>query len=151
MPALLPTSPTAPIRAISSRSPPLKLRTSLVSPLATLTATPSCEGCLTPDAVSRPRLHATTVRWANDGWTYDADLLTHIPQPVISPATPELLAHPGLTEGWWAELHQALDVLAGVPTEREAVRTLWIRRLPAVPRHRRPGPRGAGDRARDRH
>ncbi|MFD3757989.1 hypothetical protein [Streptomyces sp. NPDC058622] len=80
-----------------------------------------------PDAVPRPRLHAT-VRWTKDGWTYDADLLTHIPQPVISPATPELLADPGLTDGWWAELHNALDVLAGVPTERETVRTLWMRR-----------------------
>ncbi|MFJ3842257.1 hypothetical protein ACIPY6_43195 [Streptomyces sp. NPDC090054] len=80
-----------------------------------------------PDAVPRPRLHAT-VRWAKDGWTYDADLLTHIPHPVISPTAPELLADPGLTDGWWTELHQALDVLAGVPTEREAVRTLWMRR-----------------------
>ncbi|MFE9221693.1 hypothetical protein ACFYN3_35915 [Streptomyces lavendulae] len=80
-----------------------------------------------PDAVPRPRLHAT-VRWTKDGWTYDADLLTQITQPVISPTTPELLADPGLPDGWWTELHQALDVLAGVPTEREAVRTLWMRR-----------------------
>ncbi|MFD8024508.1 hypothetical protein ACFV6G_29330 [Streptomyces lavendulae] len=80
-----------------------------------------------PDSVRRPRLHAT-VRWAKDGWAYDADLLTHIPHPVVSPATPELHTDPGLTDGWWAELHQALHVLAGVPTQRESVRTLWMRR-----------------------
>jgi hypothetical protein len=39
--------------------------------------------------------------------------LTHIPQPVISPATPELLADPHLTHGWWTALHRALDHLAG--------------------------------------
>ncbi|MGW6861409.1 hypothetical protein [Streptomyces xanthophaeus] len=80
-----------------------------------------------PDAVPRPRLHAT-VRWTKDGWTYDADLISYIPQPVISPNTPELLTDPDLTDGWWDELHQALEVLAGVATERETVRTLWMRR-----------------------
>ncbi|MFI1652158.1 hypothetical protein ACH4XT_35235 [Streptomyces avidinii] len=80
-----------------------------------------------PDAVPRPRLHATTT-WTKDGWTYHADLLTRIPHPVISPDTPELLADPGLTDRWWAELRGTLDVLAAVPTDREAVRTLWMRR-----------------------
>ncbi|MFD3719999.1 hypothetical protein [Streptomyces sp. NPDC058674] len=80
-----------------------------------------------PDAVPRPRLHAT-VRWTKDGWTYDADLISYILQPVISQNTPELLTDPDLTDGWWDELHQALEVLAGVATERETVRTLWMRR-----------------------
>ncbi|MFE9743111.1 hypothetical protein [Streptomyces sp. NPDC006477] len=80
-----------------------------------------------PDAVPRPRLHAT-VRWTKDGWTYDADLLTHIPHPVVSPHTPELLADPHLTDRWWADLHRALDHLVGVPTERETVQMLWMRR-----------------------
>ncbi|MET8755997.1 hypothetical protein ABZW32_38775 [Streptomyces sp. NPDC004667] len=47
---------------------------------------------------------------------------------MISPTAPELLADPELTDGWWTELHQAMDVLAGTPTQREAVRTLWMRR-----------------------
>ncbi|MGW3061565.1 hypothetical protein ACWC98_37465 [Streptomyces goshikiensis] len=80
-----------------------------------------------PDAVPRPRLHATTI-WTKDGWTYHADLLTHIPHPVISPDTPELVADPYLDDGWWAELHSTLDVLAAVPADWEAVRTLWMRR-----------------------
>ncbi|MFB6578565.1 hypothetical protein ACFCYC_14245 [Streptomyces sp. NPDC056402] len=80
-----------------------------------------------PDAVPRPRLHATTT-WTKDGWTYHADLLTRIAHPVISPDTPELLADPGLDDGWWAELRGTLDVLAALPADREAVRTLWMRR-----------------------
>lgn len=80
-----------------------------------------------PAAVRRPRLHATTA-WSKDGWTYQADLLTHIAHPVISPDTPQLLADPDLDQAWWAELRSTLDVLAAVPTEREAVRTLWMRR-----------------------
>ncbi|MET9694506.1 hypothetical protein ABZY81_39900 [Streptomyces sp. NPDC006514] len=35
-----------------------------------------------PDAVPRPRLHATTT-WTKDGWTHHADLLTYIPHRVI--------------------------------------------------------------------
>ncbi|WP_328966243.1 hypothetical protein [Streptomyces virginiae] len=80
-----------------------------------------------PDAVPRPRLHATTT-WTKDAWTYTADLLTHIPHPVISPHTPELRADPGLDDRWWTELRGALDALATVPTGRETVRTLWMRR-----------------------
>ncbi|MFE3788189.1 hypothetical protein [Streptomyces goshikiensis] len=80
-----------------------------------------------PDAIPRPRLHAA-VRWTKDGWTYDADLISYIPHPVISQNTPELLTDPDLTDGWWDELHQALEVLAGAATERETVRTLWMRR-----------------------
>ncbi|MER5966864.1 hypothetical protein [Streptomyces sp. NPDC002057] len=80
-----------------------------------------------PDAVPRPRTRAT-VRWTKDGWTYDADLISYIHHPVISRNTPELLTDPDLTDAWWHQLHQALNVLAGVPTERETVRTLWMRR-----------------------
>ncbi|MFC8763802.1 hypothetical protein ACFUAG_24290 [Streptomyces sp. NPDC057193] len=40
-----------------------------------------------PDAVPRPRPHAT-VRLNKDGWTHDASLLTHNPHPVVPPHTP---------------------------------------------------------------
>ncbi|WP_241845519.1 hypothetical protein [Streptomyces sp. CB02261] len=46
----------------------------------------------------------------------------------MPPHTPELIADPHLTDGWWADLHRALDHLAGVQTERETVRTLRMRR-----------------------
>ncbi|MBX9420917.1 hypothetical protein [Streptomyces lateritius] len=46
----------------------------------------------------------------------------------MPPHTPVLLADPHLTDGRWADLHRALDHLAGVQTERETVQTLRIRR-----------------------
>ncbi|WP_405834229.1 hypothetical protein [Streptomyces sp. NBC_00105] len=82
---------------------------------------------MTADAVPRPRLHATTT-CTKDGWTYHADLLTRIAHTVISPDTLELLADLCIDGGWWAELRGALDVAAAVPTDREAARTMWMRR-----------------------
>ncbi|RLU90387.1 hypothetical protein CTZ27_20850 [Streptomyces griseocarneus] len=86
---------------------------------------------LLPYGTPRPVLHHVH-DWQGDGWAYRAELYQHTDATIVSPS-PVLAYDPPLPEAWWAELRTALDSLAGVPTERVAVREEYIRR--AVPEY----------------
>ncbi|PJN37326.1 hypothetical protein CG747_28940 [Streptomyces sp. CB02959] len=82
-----------------------------------------------PAAVPRPRL--TRLRdWTADGREYRAELYEIVNTPPMSRSP--LLSHTvDLPDTWWSDLHQALDHIANVPTDRQAVREQYIhRRVP---------------------
>ncbi|MFG2989302.1 hypothetical protein ACGFZK_08395 [Streptomyces sp. NPDC048257] len=72
-----------------------------------------------PDAVPRPRLHATAT-WTKDGWTHHADLLSRIAHSVVFPQTPELLADPGLDDARGPSCAERRTFWA-LPADRESV------------------------------
>ncbi|MFI9080577.1 hypothetical protein ACIGW8_29620 [Streptomyces sioyaensis] len=78
-----------------------------------------------PAAVPRPRL--TGLRdWTVDGWEYRAELYEIVNTPPVS-RSPVLSHTVDLPDTWWSDLHGALDHIANVPTDRQAVREQYIR------------------------
>ncbi|MFB6603597.1 hypothetical protein ACFCXR_21990 [Streptomyces noursei] len=83
---------------------------------------------LLPDDVPRPRLHALT-EWTQDGYRYEAELITRITTPVISPDRPDIDHDPKLPEHWWTGLRRALDTIAKTDqAPRTTIRESWIER-----------------------
>lgn len=84
--------------------------------------------------VPRPELLAVT-SWADDDYTYQAELTERVADPVCSP-TPDLTAPMTPDEPWWTALQDALDRIAGteIPASRESVISQeYIHR--AIPRY----------------
>ncbi|MFJ7275484.1 hypothetical protein [Kitasatospora sp. NPDC098663] len=81
---------------------------------------------LVPKDVSRPRLHGI-FDWTQDGHGYQADLLDHITNPVVS-SRPDLTTDPGLDDFWWHSLRSATESLATAKGVRTTVRDTWIER-----------------------
>ncbi|MFJ7244530.1 hypothetical protein ACIQWA_07735 [Kitasatospora sp. NPDC098652] len=81
---------------------------------------------LVPEDVPRPRLHAL-LDWTEGGHGYQADLLDHIADPVVS-ARPDLTEDPGLPDTWWRRLRSATESLATASGPRTTVRDTWIER-----------------------
>lgn len=83
-----------------------------------------------PPAVPRPRLLSLR-DWLADGWDYRAEHYEFVTAPTVgkSPVLHHHLPHhEDLPDTWWQDLHQALAHLAGVRTDRQAVREQYIRR-----------------------
>ncbi|MFG2599196.1 hypothetical protein [Streptomyces sp. NPDC048462] len=82
---------------------------------------------LVPRDVPRPALHGT-YDWAEGDYSFEAEVLDLVEDPVISPRRPDLTSNPALPEQWWGLLRQALDRLAEVDGRKESVRQQWIER-----------------------
>ncbi|WP_436994070.1 hypothetical protein [Streptomyces sp. enrichment culture] len=80
---------------------------------------------LVPRSVPRPRLRGL-LDWKADGSAYRAELTEYVSVPPVTSGTPVLARDVALPDAWWADLHTALETLATVPTDREAVRQRWI-------------------------
>ncbi|WP_244184564.1 hypothetical protein [Streptomyces cellostaticus] len=78
-----------------------------------------------PPSVPRPQLLGWC-DWSADGWDYRAELYQHVDTPPVF-HSPVLGRSVDLPDVWWHDLHQALDRLALVSTERQAVREQYIR------------------------
>jgi hypothetical protein len=75
--------------------------------------------------VPRPRLRGL-LDWTADETAYRAELTEYVPVPPVTSGTPVLARDAALPDAWWADLRIALETLATVPTDREAVRQRWI-------------------------
>ncbi|MEU6523647.1 hypothetical protein ABZ892_12675 [Streptomyces sp. NPDC046924] len=80
---------------------------------------------LVPRSVPRPRLRGL-LDWTADATAYRAELTEYVPVPPVTSGTPVLARDVALPDTWWAALRIALETLATVPTDREAVRQRWI-------------------------
>ncbi|MEV4560844.1 hypothetical protein AB0K51_28140 [Kitasatospora sp. NPDC049285] len=78
---------------------------------------------LVPDSVPRPRLH-DTLDWTEDGWFYQADVFDLV-GPAVS-STPDLHEDPGLDDGWWTGLRNALAAIAEAPPTKITLRQAWV-------------------------
>ncbi|MBD0737143.1 hypothetical protein [Streptomyces sp. CBMA29] len=82
---------------------------------------------LVPDGVPRPRLYELH-DWTDGDWTFEADVLDYVTQPVVSPERADIDRDPGLPDEWWAELRRALALLAQAEGVKTTVRDTWIER-----------------------
>ncbi|MET9443544.1 hypothetical protein [Streptomyces sp. NPDC006610] len=80
---------------------------------------------LVPRSMPRPRLRGL-LDWTADETAYRAELTEYVPVPPVTSGTPVLARDVALPDAWWADLRAALETLATVPTDREAVRQRWI-------------------------
>ncbi|WP_394426500.1 hypothetical protein [Streptomyces sp. SGAir0957] len=80
---------------------------------------------LVPRSVPRPRLWGL-FDWSTDDRAYRAELTEYVTTAPLAVGTPALTADIILSDVWWADLRAALETLATVPTDREAVRQRWI-------------------------
>ena len=80
---------------------------------------------LVPRSVPRPRLRGLS-DWSTDDRAYRAELTEYVTTPPLAVGTPALTTDITLSDVWWADLRAALETLATVPTDREAVRQRWI-------------------------
>ncbi|MFJ3946211.1 hypothetical protein [Streptomyces griseoaurantiacus] len=80
---------------------------------------------LVPRSVPRPRLRGL-LDWSTDGHAYRAELSEYVTVPPLAVDTPALTGDIALPDAWWADLRTALETLASVPTDREAVRQRWV-------------------------
>ncbi|WP_241741003.1 hypothetical protein [Streptomyces sp. L2] len=80
-----------------------------------------------PEGVPRPRLHAVH-DWTEGEWAFEAEVLDYVAQSVVSPTRADLAHDPQLPDGWWADLRQALDLLAQAEGVKTTVRDSWIER-----------------------
>ncbi|MFF2747738.1 hypothetical protein ACFVVA_19565 [Kitasatospora sp. NPDC058048] len=78
---------------------------------------------LVPASVPRPRLHDTT-DWTEAGWFYQADVFDLV-DPAVS-TTQDLRHDPGLDNGWWTALKDALAGLAQAPGTKTTPRQAWV-------------------------
>ncbi|MGW6388955.1 hypothetical protein ACWFR1_00320 [Streptomyces sp. NPDC055103] len=78
-----------------------------------------------PPSVPRPRLH-DVLDWTGGDHAYRAELTEYIALPTVTTGSPVLDRDIELPSAWWADLRSALNALATVPTDREAVRQRWI-------------------------
>ncbi|KOV12357.1 hypothetical protein ADK60_32155 [Streptomyces sp. XY431] len=78
---------------------------------------------LVPATVPRPRLH-DTLDWTEASWFYQADVFDLV-GPAVS-STPDLRSDPGLDDGWWTVLRNALAGIAEAPTAKITLRQTWI-------------------------
>nr|BFD94023.1 hypothetical protein KitaXyl93_53830 [Kitasatospora sp. Xyl93] len=78
---------------------------------------------LIPASVPRPRLH-DTVDWTEAGWFYQADVFDLV-GPAVS-STPDLRDDPGLDDGWWTALKDALAGIAEAPSAKITLRQTWV-------------------------
>ncbi|GAA2255102.1 hypothetical protein GCM10010430_43620 [Kitasatospora cystarginea] len=78
---------------------------------------------LVPASVPRPRLH-DTVDWTEAGWFYQADVFDLVGSAVSS--TPDLRDDPGLDDGWWTGLRNALAGIAEAPSTKITLRQTWV-------------------------
>ncbi|MEY9846186.1 hypothetical protein ABH940_003271 [Streptacidiphilus sp. BW17] len=76
-----------------------------------------------PAFVPRPRLH-DTVDWTEAGWFYQADVFDLVGSAVSS--TPDLRDDPGLDDGWWTGLRNALAGIAEAPSTKITLRQTWV-------------------------
>ncbi|PNE38987.1 hypothetical protein [Streptomyces noursei] len=80
---------------------------------------------LVPTAVPRPQQIGLR-DWSADGWAYRAELYEYVTTPPVS-RSPVLHHIVGLSDTWWHDLHQAIDRLTPIDTNRQAVREQYIR------------------------
>ncbi|MFJ2598609.1 hypothetical protein [Streptomyces erythrochromogenes] len=80
------------------------------------------------NVVSRPHLHRL-LRWEANQYVFEGELIDYIPQPVISPETPDLAEDPHLPDAWWATLRESLDALSGAEPPRTTIRQEWADRV----------------------
>ncbi|KUN99386.1 hypothetical protein AQJ67_25735 [Streptomyces caeruleatus] len=80
-----------------------------------------------PAVVPRPKLVGIGT-WTNDGHAYRAELTEYVTLPVLQAGGPVLEQSPYLPDAWWAALRRAVNEIATVPTNRQAVRQQWIDR-----------------------
>ncbi|MCG6496910.1 hypothetical protein [Kitasatospora sp. A2-31] len=85
---------------------------------------------LVPASVPRPRLH-DTLDWTEAGWFYQADVFDLVGSAVSS--TPDLRDDPGLDDGWWTGLRNALAAIAEAPGTKITLRQAWVDE--AVPKY----------------
>ncbi|MFI7174630.1 hypothetical protein [Streptomyces spororaveus] len=78
--------------------------------------------------VPRPHLHGLH-RWEANPYVFEGELIDYIPQPVISPETPDLTEDPHLPDAWWATLRESLDVLSDAEPPRTTIRQEWANRV----------------------
>ncbi|MFJ9446446.1 hypothetical protein ACIRRH_31985 [Kitasatospora sp. NPDC101235] len=78
---------------------------------------------LIPASVPRPRLH-DTADWTEAGWFYQADV-SELVGPAAS-TTQDLRHDPGLDDGWWAALKDALVGIAQAPGTKTTLRQTWV-------------------------
>ncbi|WP_033825818.1 MULTISPECIES: hypothetical protein [unclassified Kitasatospora] len=78
---------------------------------------------LVPASVPRPRLH-DTVDWTEAAWFYQADVFDLVGSAVSS--TPDLRDDPGLDDGWWGSLRNALTGIAEAPGTKITLREAWV-------------------------
>ncbi len=83
-----------------------------------------------PQSLRRPRVLAVH-DWTDGEQAYRAELTTYLSEPMCSP-DPVLHTLLDLPESWWTDLRAGLVAIARTPTDRVAVRELWIDR--SVPR-----------------
>ncbi|MEY9958879.1 hypothetical protein [Streptacidiphilus sp. MAP5-52] len=79
-----------------------------------------------PETVRRPRLLAVH-DWTAGPLAYRAELTSYLTDPVCSP-DPILQTPVDLPDTWWIELRTGLATIASTPTDRIAVRQVWIDR-----------------------
>ncbi|MFE6977121.1 hypothetical protein [Streptomyces sp. NPDC057682] len=82
---------------------------------------------LLPRSVPRPRLY-DVAEWTADGYVCRAELSEYVPRPALAVGGPVLGRELDLHSSWWADLREALDATATVPTTRTTVRQQWIDR-----------------------
>ncbi|MEY9839375.1 hypothetical protein [Streptacidiphilus sp. EB103A] len=79
-----------------------------------------------PEALRRPRLLAVH-DWTAGLLAYRAELTSYLTDPICSP-DPILRAPVELPDTWWTGLRTGLATIASTPTDRIAVRQVWIDR-----------------------
>ncbi|MCL6298704.1 hypothetical protein [Streptomyces kronopolitis] len=79
-----------------------------------------------PPAAPRPRLLGLR-DWSADRWSYRGELYEIVETPPVA-MSPVLCDGAKLPDSWWEDLQQALDQIALVRTDRQAVREEYIRR-----------------------
>ncbi|MFJ9696654.1 hypothetical protein [Kitasatospora sp. NPDC101183] len=82
---------------------------------------------LMPPAVPRPRLRERRT-WTEGEHGYLAELYDKVTDPTITTHEPVLREAPDLNGTWWDELVTALDAIAGVSSDRVAVRQEYLDR-----------------------
>nr|WNW40606.1 hypothetical protein RKE32_25410 [Streptomyces sp. Li-HN-5-13] len=104
------------------------LRVAATSPTSTRTPGHGIAGAdaLLPANIPRPRLHGIH-DWTDGEHGYQADLLDHITDPIVS-SRPDLPTNPRLSDSWWDNLRRAVEDLAAADGVRTTVRDAWIER-----------------------
>ncbi|MFF2142128.1 hypothetical protein [Kitasatospora sp. NPDC058190] len=85
---------------------------------------------LIPASVPRPRLH-DALDWTEADWFYQADVFDLV-GPAVS-STPDLRDDPGLDDGWWTALKDALAGTAKAPSTKITLREAWVEEV--FPKH----------------